>query len=115
MTDLQVQVRREGDLGFLDVNGEVRLEIGRTLDEAGRTLLGEGARHLLLDLGGVTFMDSASFGVLIQLDDEVHERAGRLVLYDLSPAVRRVLVHAGLEGRFDTAPDEAGARAVAAE
>jgi anti-anti-sigma factor len=112
--DLHVQQRREGDVGLLDVRGEVRLEIGSEIQRAGRSLLGEGARHLLVNLKGVSFMDSASLGVLIQLDGEARSRTGRLVLYDVSPAVGRVLVHAGLESRFRQARDEAAARALLA-
>ena len=110
MTDLQVTHRRDGDVGILDVNGEVRLEIGSKVQSTGRTLLDEGVRHLVVDLGGVTFMDSASLGVLIELNELTSQQNGKLVLCDVSEAVQRVLLHAGLEGRFAVADSAEDAR-----
>jgi anti-anti-sigma factor len=112
MADLQVTSQREQDVGILHVNGEVRLEIGESLHAAGQGLLSDGVRNLLVDLGGVTFMDSASLGVLIRLAQEVEVDDGRIVLYDLSRIVRRLLDHAGLGERFVVAVDEAAARAL---
>lgn len=110
MDHLQVTSRRDGDIGLLSVTGEMHLEIAGRFHEAGAGLLADGARHLLVDLHRVVFMDSASLATLIRFDDETRERNGRIVLFALSPAVDRVIVNAGLEGRFLIAEDEALAR-----
>ena len=110
MTDLQVVGRQEDDAGYLTLGGEIRLEISSRVYEEGRKLIAAGARHLVVDMGGVTFMDSASLGSLIRLESEISADGGRFVLVEPSSAVERVLVHAGLVGRFVTAADEASAR-----
>jgi rsbT co-antagonist protein RsbR len=112
MDELQVTARQDGDLGFLAVGGEMRMEIAARLLDSGRELAASGAQHVLVDLTGVIFMDSASLAALIRLDRELGEGKGRLVLYGLSPAVARVLANCGLEGRFPVADDEEGARSL---
>lgn len=113
MSDLQVKTTRDGDLGILTVAGEVRTEIAYELYAAARALVDDGAKHLLVDLLAVVFMDSASLATLIRLDAELKKSSGRLVLFAPSKAVRRVLEHSGLNERFLVASDEASARALA--
>ena len=113
MSDLQVKTKRDGDLGFLAVTGELRTEIAYELYAAAKGLLEDGAKHLLFDLGGVVFMDSASLATFIRLHGELEKASSRLVLYGASKAVRRVLDVSGLADRFLLADDEAGARALA--
>ena len=112
MDDLQVTARQDGDVGLLSVDGEMRMEVATRLLDSGRELAANGAHHLLVDLTRVVFMDSASLAALIRLDRELGEGEGRVVLYGLSPAVERVLVNCGLEGRFPVARDEEGARSL---
>ena len=88
----------------------MRMEIAARLLDSGRELAEEGAERLLVNLQSVVFMDSASLAALIRLDRELGEGEGRLVLYGLSNAVKRVLVNSGLAERFPTAEDEEGAR-----
>ncbi len=113
MSDLQVKTKRDDDLGILGVTGEVRTEIAFELYAAAQALVDEGAKHLLVDLGAVRFMDSASLATLIRLDSELKKASGRLVLFTPSKPVRRVLEHSGLGDRFLVADDEAAARTLA--
>jgi stage II sporulation protein AA (anti-sigma F factor antagonist) len=110
--DLQVTSRREGRVGTLVVGGEVRMEIAATLLEAGEALFADGARHLIVNLERVAFMDSASLSALIGLDTQAGERGGKIVLCHVSPAVDLVLDNSGLHQRFAVAPDEDAALAL---
>ena len=113
MSDLQVRTKRDEDLGLVAVSGEVRTEIAFELYAAAQALTEAGAKNLLIDLGAVVFMDSASLATLIRLDSELKKAGGRLVLFNPSKPVRRVLEHSGLGERFHVAEDEAAARTLA--
>jgi len=60
-----------------------------------RTLLlqsaAESAGPLLLDLSGVTYMDSSGVGTMVYLKREIERRGRQLVLVGLPPRVRGVL------------------------
>lgn len=52
--------------------------------------------EFVLDLGGITFLDSLGLGALVQLDREGRERGRRLVLRTPSDRVVRLLDTVGL-------------------
>ena len=109
--DLTVESRREGAVGLLRLKGEVQAEQVRRLHDAASALRAGGAKHLLIDLGGVTFIDSASVGELVRLEADGEADGGRTVLHSLPRIVRRVLDVTGLAARVKIAPDEKAARA----
>lgn len=62
--------------------------------------LADGPRppHVIADLGGVTFFDSTSLGVLTGLAKLLRGRAGELVVVTPDPRLRRLLEITGLLG-----------------
>ncbi len=50
-----------------------------------------GVKHVVLDLGGVSFMDSSGLGALIASFKRVAERGGAMYLARLQPNVKMVL------------------------
>jgi stage II sporulation protein AA (anti-sigma F factor antagonist) len=115
MTGLTVVRRNEGEIGFLSLKGEARVEVVHRLDDAAQKALDEGARHLLMDCSRLTFMDSASAGSFIRIERDLTSHGGTLVLYGLPRVVQRLFDAAGLADRFQTANDEATARALLPE
>jgi anti-anti-sigma factor len=65
----------------------------------------------VLDMSGITFMDSSGLRVLIDAHRQAADRERRLVVVEPSPSVRRVLEIAGvldhLDVRDSAAPDRA--------
>lgn len=78
--------------------GEVLRLHGELDDEACAALrrllaprLGEGVRHVLLDLTHVSALTPAAVGMLRALSEHLRRRAGGLLLVHAQPAVRRSL------------------------
>jgi len=67
--DLQKQAESNGSQIVMRLSGKLSLE---TVHNFIQTLRPEPAPHLILDLGGVSFLDSAGVGALVQLF--VHRR-----------------------------------------
>lgn len=57
------------------------------------------ARCLIIDLAGVTFMDSSFVGQLVRLHDELTSNAGALALASCPPNVARVLHLLGIQAQ----------------
>jgi len=68
-----------------------------------------GRKHLLLDLGGVEFIDSSGMGWLVGLKKRIRATQGQLILVNPSAAVQRALSLMRLEEFFARAPDVASA------
>lgn len=60
---------------------------------------GDGA-VLVLDLAGVSFMDSTGLGALIKVRNRLVDRGGEITLTAVSPAVERVLELTGMSDVF---------------
>jgi anti-sigma B factor antagonist len=70
-----MEIRRsaEGETAHVEVVGELDIASGPKLDAAVEEALGEGAREVVIDLGGATFVDSAGLGALIRAVRTVDE------------------------------------------
>lgn len=106
---LEVASRREGEVGVLTLTGEARLEVIHVLDEAAEALRGQGARHLVLGLQGLSFMDSASISSFLRLDNDFRSSGGCLILAGVPPVLARLFTATGITRRFSIASDERAA------
>jgi len=99
--ELGIAVERQDGVTRLDVAGELDLATAPALREAVAGLLAAGeALTLVLELSGVSFLDSSGLGALLQARAEVLAAGGRLSLAGVQPGPRRVIAIAGLAGTF---------------
>lgn len=75
----------------LDTADTFRTEVRKELEAS------ERLRHLILDLRGVTFIDSSGVGAILGRYRDINgSRQGKVVAFGPRPHVRRVLEFAGL-------------------
>lgn len=106
MTDFSStrSVLRDG-LGLVELTGEVDLYTAPRFKEDVVALIDEGVTELIVDLSGVTFIDSTALGVLISGVKRLHDSDGRLLVVAGSKPVVRILSITGLDrvlSVFDT-------------
>jgi N-acetylglucosaminyldiphosphoundecaprenol N-acetyl-beta-D-mannosaminyltransferase len=92
-----------------------RLDLATVCDEA--ALLEPGfhdARHCILDMSHVQFIDSTGVGLLIRLQKKIRSDGRQLVLLAPTPMVQRALALMQLQNFFDMAPDLASVQALIA-
>lgn len=107
MAELQVKERQAGDVTILDLSGEVRIGEGSiALRDAIRNLSNEGKNKLLLNLGGVNYVDSSGIGELIANYTTVSRQGGQLKLLNLTDRIQNLLVITKLLTVFDVYEDE---------
>jgi anti-anti-sigma factor len=107
---LKVDARQDGPLGLVRIRGDVRFDQIHAFTSAVDDLAKAGTRHLVLDLAGLSFIDSASIGVIVRTDSEVAKRGGRMVVHSVPRVARKVLEVTGLDKRIAVAKDETDAR-----
>jgi anti-anti-sigma factor len=87
----------EDDQSVLLVAGSLDLESRSALLTSGvESLERDDVDGLILDVGGVTFLDSSGIGVFVQLSQEAEDREKSFALRNPSARVQRVLEIAGL-------------------
>lgn len=94
---MQLETRVKGDTLIVKVFGELDLlvadEFRKTLD---RHLQANPVKNLLLDLKGVSFLDSSGLGVILGRYKRLSRSGGRVAITGVQPAVRRVLELGGV-------------------
>ncbi|MBE0528987.1 MAG: STAS domain-containing protein [Thermoleophilia bacterium] len=106
MSDLfSVASERQGDdLGVISLSGEVDIFTAPQFRESLVELLDSGVRRLLVDLSGVTFIDSTALGVLIGGVRRMHGIDGKMAIVVATAPVERVLSVTGLDRVFSMYP-----------
>lgn len=108
---MEIQVRREGKVAVLALNGKLTIGEGDVLlSNQVKELLAAGSRLLVLDLSRVPYMDSAGLGEIIRANKRVRENGGTIRLV-LSGKTREVLTIAAVLPVFEVYDDAASALA----
>ena len=110
MAELDVKERQAGDVTILDMSGAVRIGQGSVaLRDSVRGLTEAGKKKILLNLGGVNYIDSSGIGELIANYTTVSRQGGQLKLLNLTDKIQSLLVITKLLTVFDTYDSEAEA------
>ncbi|HEY3754821.1 MAG TPA: STAS domain-containing protein [Opitutaceae bacterium] len=99
---MQITVTTPGAWTVLRLEGKIDNAGSDELKAALAPHLG-GGKSVALDFSGTDYIASVGFRVLMQAYKEVHAAKGRLVLGNMSPALRRFFDIAGLGAVFKIA------------
>ncbi|MER3429246.1 MAG: anti-sigma factor antagonist [Pyrinomonas sp.] len=110
MAELNIKERQAGDVTILDLSGKITIGEGSVaLRSAIRRLLSEGKKKILLNLGGVSYVDSSGIGELVSSYTAVNKEGGQLKLLNLTQKIQDLLAITKLLTVFDVYEDEATA------
>jgi len=99
---MQIIETRNGDIAVLQLAGRLTVnDQPGMLRDAVTTALHGGARHVLLDLSGVHYIDSTRLGEIISAHVTVTRRGGRMRLVGTPDRIMELLAIAGLQGVFE--------------
>jgi anti-sigma B factor antagonist len=95
---------------IVDLSGSITLDEGSVvLRKTVKGLSSQGSKNILLNLGGVSSVDSSGIGELVSAYTSVRNAGGELKLLNLSKEVRDLLHITKLYTVFDIQDDEASA------
>jgi anti-sigma B factor antagonist len=110
---MKIEQRIVGDIAVVSVTGQITLVKGGDvlLKDKINSLLQQGYRKLLLDLGAVTHVDSGGLGMLVQVHATTTRHGGTLKLLSLTKRIHDLLVVTRLLTVFESFDDEKAALA----
>jgi anti-sigma B factor antagonist len=103
---MQIQSRKVGDVLVLDFDGKLTIAAGSAAHDAIAQALGAGEKKILLDMDGVSVMDSSGVGELMASYTSAKNRGATLKILKLAPRVGEVLKVTQLIGFFEIFEDE---------
>ncbi|HYZ86511.1 MAG TPA: STAS domain-containing protein [Bryobacteraceae bacterium] len=107
---LSVSTRTVSDVTILDLDGRITLGDGTaTLRDAVRGLASKDVKKIVLNLGNVTYIDSAGLGELVGCRTTVHNAGGTLKLLNLQKKVQDLMQITKLYTIFEAFDNEQAA------
>ena len=107
---MNVKTEQNGSVAIVRV-GETRMMYPLLADFSGTVsaLISGGARHILIDLAPVTYVDSATIGCFMDLYRSVSGAGGQLKISGVQKRVETMLTMTGAQNFISLHPDEASA------
>lgn len=110
MAELNIRERQAGDVTVLDMDGRITIGEGSVaLRTSVRKLLEEGKKKILLNLAGVSYIDSSGIGELVSSFTTIKNAGGQLKLLSLTQKLQDLLTITKLLTVFDVYDTEAEA------
>ncbi len=108
---MQISERAVGDVVIVDVSGKITLGDGgdAILKDKMRSLIQQNQKKVLLNLGEVSYVDSAGLGEIVQAYAAVTKSGGALKLMNTTKRIKDLLSITKLLTVFDTYDSEAEA------
>jgi len=108
---MQIEQRSSGDVAIVGISGDITLSKGGDvlLKDKIQSLLQQGHRKIVLDMGHVSYVDSAGLGQLVQVYATTSHLGGSLKLLNLTKRLRDLLVLTKLLTVFDAYDSESEA------
>ncbi|HEU4690994.1 MAG TPA: STAS domain-containing protein, partial [Vicinamibacterales bacterium] len=105
---MQIGQRMVGDVTVVEITGDITLSKGGDvmIKDKVNSLLQQGNRKLLLDLGNVSYVDSAGLGQLVQVYATTSHNGGSLKLLRVTKRLKDLLVLTKLLTVFESFDDE---------
>lgn len=89
---MQASTTREGSKGIIKLAGRFDFNRHREFRGAYEPLLDDAAiQEVIVDMGGVDYLDSSALGMLLMLKDKVSASKKSVALTNVSGSVRQVL------------------------
>jgi anti-sigma B factor antagonist len=106
---LHCEVARNGAAAWVKPVGELDLDTAHRVESALTGLRDEGYGELVLDLRGLTFMDSTGLRLVIRWDTAARESGFRFAVVPGEEVVQRVFRLTGMDEHLTLADPSAGA------
>ncbi|PYR66065.1 MAG: anti-sigma factor antagonist [Acidobacteria bacterium] len=104
---MSIQERASGSVTILDLNGKLVLGDGDTLlKDKIHSLMFQGRKQIVLNMGNVSFVDSTGLGALVATYVTAKNNGGQIKLVNLTKRLHDLLVISKLVNVFETFDSE---------
>ncbi len=107
---MQIEERTSGDITILDLKGKMTLGEGdELLKDKVNSLMNQGKKKILMNLGEVPYIDSAGLGEIVRTYTTVSRQGGTMKLVNLTKRITDLLSITKLLTVFETFDNESEA------
>ena len=104
---MQIDERTVGTVKVLDVTGQITMGQGNTqFKDKIHSMVSQGHKKILVNLGGVSYVDSAGLGELVAAFTTVSRNGGKMKLVNMTKKMNDLLAITKLSNVFETFEQE---------
>jgi anti-sigma B factor antagonist len=104
---MQIDERTVGTVKVLDVTGQITMGQGNTqFKDKIHSMVSQGHKKILVNLGGVSYVDSAGLGELVAAFTTVSRNGGKMKLVNMTKKMNDLLAITKLSNVFETYEQE---------
>jgi anti-sigma B factor antagonist len=108
--EFDIQKRKKGDIVLLDLIGSLTVGANeQAFKDTVTDMISRKHNRIVVNLGGVEFMDSSGIGALVKSYTTITQSGGKLKLLQPNKMIRHTLKITGLLGIFEIFEEEAAA------
>ena len=93
---LEVNARKEGQVGILETDGYINDTEADRVAQAGHALIDEGFRYLVINIEKSRIISSIGISVLIELIERLREQDGKVAFCCATPTIAKTFKIMGL-------------------
>jgi anti-sigma B factor antagonist len=98
--EIQISHHHVNDWTIVEIHGEADVYTVPRIREHLFDRIREGRHRIILDMLGVSFIDSTGLGLLVGIRKRMHPDEGELKLVSTNPSIRRIFKITGLHAVF---------------
>lgn len=106
---MELQSRSTGSIAILELNGRFDSHVAASVKEWMDKTITAGTSKVVVNLTGVSFVDSTALSMLVQGMKRCREQQGDLILCGMQQRVRMIFELTRLDRAFEVVADEEGA------
>ncbi len=99
---LETEITEIEGIKVLKVAGEIDVYTAPQFKDAVNKVIGSGQKYLIIDMSGVTYMNSSCFGTLISATKRLRPQGGSVLLVKCNTGIDRILKITRLNTVFNT-------------
>lgn len=103
---MQLVEKKAGPVTILEISGRLDSNTSKELEERVMGVVDGGAKHLLMDFGGVDYINSSGLRVLLMAFQRLKKNGGRLHLCAIKDYMREVFDISGYTEIFPLFPEQ---------
>lgn len=108
---MELVEKHTGTVTILEISGRLDSTSSKELEEKVMAVVSGGAKHLLMDFGGVDYINSSGLRVLLMAFQQLRKNGGKLHLCAIKDYMREVFDISGYTEIFPLFPEQPEAMA----
>lgn len=97
--ELKVDLKKDGELLFVDLQGDLDINSNKEFKEKVNSV--QGVKRIIVNCENLSYIDSTGLGAFISIYKHIKEKGEKLVITGLKPHIKKIFLITDLDKVFE--------------